>query len=135
MLEVGNMVDIKGRNLSYYGEVKEILDTRAVVRLKEANQPDTCKECGWPGSLSMNGGTGEIVCMRTGCGHKHGFREWDELIPVANLINVTEARKRAEVNKWLSEIRTQLRDGVSSGYIDSGKVDAIMRLLSDTLTI
>jgi hypothetical protein len=46
----------------------------AKIRFKIPNRPRVCKACGGEYELSMNGGTGEIECMRTGCGYRHGFK-------------------------------------------------------------
>ena len=40
---------------------------------RKPEEKGVCDKCKCPGRLSKNGGTGEIVCMRSGCGHEHGF--------------------------------------------------------------
>lgn len=56
---------------------------RAVVTAKESGRltieiqiphtPEVCGRCGSGAGLSRNLAGGEIVCMMSGCGHKHGF--------------------------------------------------------------
>lgn len=58
----------------------------ATVRFKVPNTPTECEECGSSSDFSVNGATGEIVCMRTGCGHGHGFREVDISVPFSNIV-------------------------------------------------
>lgn len=57
----------------------------AGVEYKVPNLPDECQACGRTGGLSRNGGTGEIECMNTGCGHKHGFQTISVKLPLSSL--------------------------------------------------
>lgn len=53
---------------------------------KQPKEKGICDKCKWPGMLSKNGGTGEIVCIRSGCGHDHGFDEVTNSIHESKLI-------------------------------------------------
>lgn len=115
MFKVGDTVDIKGRkDLDYYGKILEIKDDKAVVHLKFVRHPEgrehgTCESCGWPGFFSVYGNTGEIECMKSGCGHRYGFTERDEVIPLEKLINITEKRNEEKKQKRISEIKSCVR--------------------------
>lgn len=91
-----DLVQVRGKEtLSYYGRVKEFLSNdRVIVGFKEPHQPQSCGACGSPFALSVNAGTGEIVCMRSGCGHEHGYRHWDEVVDVSDVLeNITNQRE------------------------------------------
>lgn len=87
---VGDLVDVQGRSLRCYGEIKELRGT-ALVHFKEPRRPNRgggrlCDECGRGSGLSQNIMSGEVVCMASGCGHRHGFDERDEEIAIGLLI-------------------------------------------------
>lgn len=46
---------------------------KAEVKLRSPKLVRYCVACGAVASLSQNAATGEVVCMRSGCGHEHGF--------------------------------------------------------------
>jgi len=100
MFKAGDVVDIKGRKLDYYGKILEIKDDKAVVHLKfvrhpEGRQNGICEHCGGPGfNFSMNAGSGEIKCMD--CDHEYGFEERDEVISLDKLTNITEKRNEGK---------------------------------------
>lgn len=77
-IKVGSVVDFNGSKLSVYGVVKSIDEGKITLAFREANHPKVCAKCGSSVSLSRDGVSGKIVCMRTGCGHEHGFKEWEE---------------------------------------------------------
>jgi hypothetical protein len=57
----------------------------ATVCFRVPNTPHVCEECESPLELSVNGATGEIVCMRTGCGHGHGFSPCEIDVPLSKI--------------------------------------------------
>jgi len=118
------------RDLTTYGTVSELRpDGRAVVHFRIPRQPKergVCDYCRFPGLLSMNGATGEIVCMRSGCGHEHGFEERDEVILFDQLVNITTKRreeKRAELRKRIAAL---LQEGVENQFLTSAAADRIL---------
>lgn len=142
MFKIGDTVDIKGRkDLDYYGKILEIKGAKTVVRLKFVRHPEgrgrgICESCGSPGFFSVNAGTGEIVCMKTGCGHGYGFTERDEIIPLEKLINITEKRNQEEKQKRISQIKTcvktakrEIDRALKEGFIaESDKADLLKDL-------
>jgi len=118
MFKVGDTVDIKNRKLDYYGKILEIKDSKAIVRLKFVRHPEgrgsgTCESCGWPGFFSVNGGTGEIVCMRTGCGYEYGFTQTEEIVLLDKLVNITEKKEKEAKEKFILEINLDLKNARS----------------------
>lgn len=109
---IGDLVDVRERKLAYYGKVKEFLSgDRLVVRFKEPREPKDaicCDKCGGIGSLSVDGATGEIVHMRSGCGYGHGFREWDEVVEKGAVINITDKREREKFEEKKNEARMKI---------------------------
>jgi hypothetical protein len=70
----GDRVRITGSLEWRGGTFSRILPNgKAEVRLRRPKQVRSCASCGAVASLSENASTGEIVCMRSGCGHEHGF--------------------------------------------------------------
>ena len=115
MINVSDLVDVKGRNLTFGGRVKAFLPkNEVVVHFKTPRQPkkrNFCDDCGMHGTLSMNGDSGEVVCMRTGCGHEHGFEERDEVIKTELLVNISEKRwseKRDEFRRKVADLLQQV---------------------------
>lgn len=111
---IGDLVNVRERKLAYYGEVREFLpEDRLIVRFKEPREPNNgicCDKCGWPGGLSTNGGTGEVVCMHSGCGHEHGFREWDEVVERGIITeNITDKREKEKLEEKKNEARMKIR--------------------------
>ena len=49
------------------------------------NHPTVCARCGSSHGLSRDGGSGEIVCLITGCGHEHGFSPVTISVPLAKI--------------------------------------------------
>lgn len=110
MFSINDRVDVKGREMPVYGKITEILDKKAIVHFRIPRDPknDICALCDWPGFLQICGNTGEVVCMRSGCGHGHGFEERDEIISLDKLINISTQRKKEEINKLLSNLRYKM---------------------------
>lgn len=108
------------QDLTVYGTIKKIDGASAVVHFKVPRVPKrhgVCDRCNFPGMLSRNGGSGEIECMRSGCGHEHGFDHRDEIIELTKLKNITTKRrdeKRKELSKQLLKL---LEDGVAQKLI------------------
>jgi|SRR3989344_1710586 len=115
MFKVGDLVDVKRRSdLDYYGKITAINGNEATVKLKFVRHPEgrgrgVCEECGFPGGFSVNGGTGEIVCMRTGCGHEYGFIKRAEIIALDKLINISEKMVQEKKEKIVLRISSKLR--------------------------
>jgi hypothetical protein len=86
--KIGDLVDFEGSTYSVYGEVESIDEKNGEAKVKfvEANRPRVCEKCGISFLLSKDIMTGEVVHMMTGCGHKHGFIEWKEVISLSKLI-------------------------------------------------
>jgi hypothetical protein len=70
----GDRVRITGSREWRGGEFSRLLPSgKAEVRLRRPRSVRFCEACGAVASLSENATTGEIVCMKSGCGHEHGF--------------------------------------------------------------
>ncbi len=134
MFKVGDLVDMKGRKLNYYGKVVELKGEEAVVNLRFRNEPEggpsgVCKGCGWPGGFSVNGGTGEIVCMRSGCGYEYGFKTTKEIIPISELINMTDKKYEEAKKKFISEAKKMLDKADREGLLDKQDKEGILKIL------
>ncbi len=135
MFNIGDTVDVKDRkDLSDYGKITQLLpDEKAVVHFRlrcKEKERNCCDKCRFPGLLSICGNTGEVVCMRSGCGHGHGFEERDEIIPVAKLINISEKRRDEEREKLLGKLKALLAEGMRKNLIMANQNDEVMRLLT-----
>jgi len=100
--KVGNMVDVKGINLPVYGKITKLKGQEVTVLFKVPNREKRkgyCDSCGMWGGLSVNAGTGEIVCMMTGCGHEYGFHDRKEIVRLYRLTNITARREREKRRK------------------------------------
>jgi len=75
---IKSVVDFTDSKYRVYGVVKSIEGEKVTLSFTEANHPEACEKCGSSVNLSVNGGSGEVECLRTGCGHRHGFKEWEE---------------------------------------------------------
>ncbi len=132
MLNISDVVDVVGRNLTHYGRLDEILPNKeARVHFDTPRQPRKrgfCDECQMPGMLSIDGSTGEIVCMRTGCGHEHGFEGRDEIIPIGQLINISEQLLGEKKAKFKQEIVKLLQRGVTDMLVTEEQSSAILSL-------
>lgn len=144
MFEVGDVVDalvecsypdgIGGSrvvNVVYRGTVlKHLSENRVAVRFRIPHQPaerNVCDRCGFPGMLSKNGATGEIVCMRSGCGHDHGFEEWGRDFQFDQLVNITTKMRNEEKTKFNARLAAVLREGVSKGFINIQEVERMLK--------
>lgn len=106
MFAIHDLVDVKDREqLPVYGKIVELQGEKAVVNFKIPRQPKTCSGCGWPFNLSINGNTGEIECMRSGCGHRHGFEDRTEIIPLSQLINISAQRSAEKKRKMVEDLK------------------------------
>lgn len=121
MFHVKDLVDVPGRALTNYGRIRELRSGgRALVRFREPRQPEQsgcCDSCHFPGMLSQNAGTGEISCMRSGCGHEHGFDEHDELIAFDLLVNITMKRRDEKKAEFRKRLAVLLWEGVREGFV------------------
>jgi hypothetical protein len=131
-MKSGDLVDVRERELTHLGQFVEILPNQeARIHMKTAKEPKergVCDQCGSM-NLSLNGGTGEITCIRTGCGHDHGFREWDEIIPVVKLINITERRREEAKIEFREEVKKMLVRGHGVGFVTTDQCKAILEIL------
>ena len=88
-IAVNEIVGIPVPPFIQQGKVLAILpDNKVSVEYQLPRQPKEdglCDHCSSI-SLSMNGATGEIVCMSTGCGHEHGFDEKVETFLVNKIV-------------------------------------------------
>lgn len=119
VFEVNDYVDIARRtDLTAYGKITAINGENATVFFKlprRSENPtkgtwDTCEDCGWPGFLSVSGNTGELVCMKSGCGHGYGFEKRTEIIPLMKLINISTQYRNKEKRGLLSNMQSIYSD-------------------------
>lgn len=134
MFKVGDLVDIRGRKLNYYGKILELRGEEAIVSLKFRREPEggswgVCKNCGWPGFFSVNGGTGEIVCMKSGCGYEYGFKTTKEIIPISKLINVTDKKREEAKKKFILEAKKILDKADREGLLNQQGKEGILKIL------
>ncbi|KKU50743.1 MAG: hypothetical protein A2633_01920 [Candidatus Sungbacteria bacterium RIFCSPHIGHO2_01_FULL_47_32] len=133
VFKVDDLVDVKDRNdLTHYGKIKKVMNDNALVHFKLTREPkqyNVCDSCGWPGFLSESGNTGEIECMKSGCGHGHGFEEREELISLEKLINMTALKEKEKMNVILKDIITGLCEAEAGGYITAKTKERIVNLL------
>jgi hypothetical protein len=131
-MKSGDLVDVQDRKLTHYGKfVENLPNQEARIRMKTANEPKergVCDNCGSP-NLSLEGSTGEITCIRTGCGHDHGFREWDEIIPIAKLINVTKQRLEKKKAEFREEVRKRFLKAFGDELVTADQCKAVMETL------
>lgn len=83
----------------------------ASVRFSLPATPMVCAACGSSAHLSMNGATGEIECMRSHCGHSHGFE--DHLVascPIEKLEVVPNDAEIARRNEWREKLKLRRRE-------------------------
>ena len=130
---VSDVVDVTERDLVVYGVISELLpDNKVTVHFKEPRYPKKCgicDACHWPGYLSMNAGTGEMVCMRSGCGHEHGFEERDEIISISKLRNISEERGEEKKKDFSVRLSTLISEGVDKGILTSDQKEKILQII------
>ena len=100
------------------------------------NRPKECAECGFEAFLSVNGGTGEVVCMRSGCGCEHGFSKKEVTIPLKDLVNISHRKKIQKREKWLKEVdrffESAQKDEIISSELKDECIANITKILSST---
>lgn len=111
------------------GRITNISDAVATVKFKIPNQPNYCSDCGSPAHLSVNGGTGEVICMKSGCGYNHGFKEKVMNLNLAHLENLTVKSKLAEKERLYQQIKSLVADGARKRYFDPKKAIRALGLL------
>lgn len=92
---IGDVVDEPSLDLPVYGKVIDLTETKAKVVFRiprREKKKGFCDACGSPAHLSINGETGELVCLVTGCGHEYGFEKKTRTIPLEKLVNITEQK-------------------------------------------
>ena len=62
-----------GARYPVLAEVLSRKGDRLVIKFSPPGRPTTCRQCGTDSGLSVNGVTGVVVCMTTGCGHNFGY--------------------------------------------------------------
>jgi hypothetical protein len=118
------------RDLMHHGEITELRpDGMALVHFRMPRLPRVCGSCGMASGLSVNGDTGEVVCMRSGCGHEHGFDERDEEFSLDLLFNMTAERKANDKKLFRERLNELLEDGVSEQLLTSDVADQILQLV------
>lgn len=60
---------------SYPAQIKVLSRDGGKVEIQVSSpaRPKTCPDCGHEHGLSLNAGTGIVVCMTTGCGRDFGY--------------------------------------------------------------
>ena len=119
MFKVGDLVDIKGWTLTYYGKIVEIIgNDEARISLKTARMPTSCKKCGEAYFLLV-GFTNGVVCVRTGCGYEHGFIRTVGVFRLHDLINISEQRFKKTKEEFKKKIFELLESGVVKRLISN----------------
>ncbi len=133
MFKIGDTVDVVDGGFGVYGKITELFPNEtARVYLEIPNKPQArniCDKCGWPGNLSVNGGTGEIVCLRRGCAHGHGFKKRSKIFPFRCLINISAQRLNDKREDLKREIRELLERGVTNEAMTPTERAAILALI------
>jgi hypothetical protein len=92
------------------GTIVEIRGDIASVKFTVPRTPDKCDKCGFLGILSVNHSSGQVECLRSGCGHEHGFEEVTKEIPLDQLIDTTgEKRQQKQFEKKKEKLVTSLK--------------------------
>jgi len=125
-----DIVDVKNSKMLAFGKIANIKGDKAVVHFREPRQPEVCEECGIGIMLSVNASTGEIECLRSGCGHKHGFEERNETIPLSQLINITSIRKSEEKKRIRKDVTAILMKAKKKDILEEKNIEKIIKLLS-----
>jgi hypothetical protein len=129
---VNDLVDVRGRRLTNYGIVREVhANGKALVHFRTPRQPyeGRCEYCGFSGMLSNNGATGEVVCLRSGCGGEHGFDERDETIPLDLLINISAKQQEEKKAKFRDRLAALLKEGVNEKFLAPKEYTRILQAL------
>ena len=92
------------------GTVKKIEDDLVTVESKVPIIPASCIKCGWPGFLSLHANTGEIECLRSGCGHGQGFEKVLTNVPVEKLELYADYCDRKKKEEWLEKRKQSKRE-------------------------
>ncbi len=133
MFKIGDIVGVVGGGFGVSGKIKELFPNetaRVYFEIPNKSQErNICDKCGWPGNLSVNGGTGEIVCQRSGCGHGHGFQKRNKIFPLNQLINISEQRLNEKREDLKREIRELLERGVTNKAMTPTERAAILALI------
>ncbi len=97
-------IEIKpGRSGLGVGIIKKIEGGAALVEFEIPILPQRCSKCGWPGFLSMHMNTGEVECMKPGCGHGQGFEKVITGVALERLELYTDHSDRKEKEAWKKE--------------------------------
>jgi len=92
VMNIGDKVFVNDDGIIQPGILLEWTSSEeAKIRFKKPNKPDVCSDCGSP-TLSTNLFSGEVSCMRSGCGHKHGFEEYNETVLISQFIDPSKIR-------------------------------------------
>ena len=131
MFNVKDIVHVPSRRaLTLYGSITELHpDSKAIIIFwipREPKERNACDECG-SATLSVNGSTGEIVCMRSGCGHEHGFKSREEVISLDLLVNITTKRQEEKKAAFRKRLNDLLEEGVKEKFLTPEASDRILK--------
>lgn len=137
MFKIGDIVDVKNRrDLTAYGRIRKFIDEdgtkKAVIHFRLPREPkefNTCDSCGLSFHISIDGSTGERVCMATGCGHGYGFEEREEIIALDKLENISLKRKKKKYQLMKKEINTILEKAVKEDIVSQDVQKKVLELL------
>lgn len=124
VFDAGDIVEVGGENRR--GKIVVLRASEAVVEFRFPDRPSNgCSRCG-SYNLSQNAGTGEVVCMSTGCRHEHGFLVRREVCPLSRLKNISKQEQEEDRKKFRKELGKLLREGVRKEIIDLDTLQDIM---------
>ncbi len=90
------------------GTLKSIKGEETVVEFRIPVRPFVCADCGSPAHLSMNGASGTVVCLRSGCGHDHGFETVSvDYIAASALMTAEEYGRLVLQGEWQEKVKTR----------------------------
>lgn len=110
---VVQMIIIKG--VRYHGPKKGILKSidgeNTVVEFRVPVNPYVCASCGSHSGLSRNGATGQVTCMRSGCGHDHGFELVEvDFLKLSSLVPAGEYARLVRETEWQEKVKLRRRE-------------------------
>lgn len=100
------------------GEIQSLVGTNhARVLFKKPQEVKVCAACGSWFNLSKNGATGEITCMKSGCGHDHGFTEESHVVPLSHLKNISLQVFEASKKRYNAKLAELIKEGKTMGFL------------------
>ena len=75
-LSIGSTFFLSVNSDHYPAKIKVLSrkEEKVEIEISMPVQPETCNQCGHGRNLSVNGITGVVVCMTTGCGQDFGYQ-------------------------------------------------------------